>query len=55
MVKIYPYEIQHFRAHIMPLAGQHLRAQLKTLMGHWYYRSHFNVLQAKHKQLNFHK
>jgi hypothetical protein len=31
------------------LADQHLRAQLKPLMGHWYFRTHFNVLQAKDK------
>jgi hypothetical protein len=22
---------------------------------HWYFRTHYNVLQAKHKQPNFHK
>jgi hypothetical protein len=55
MDKICPYEVQHFHSHIMPLADQHLCAQLKPLMGHWYFRTHFNVLQTKHKQLNFHK
>jgi hypothetical protein len=47
--------VQHFRAHIMPLADQHLHAQLKPPMGHQYFRTHFNILQAKHKQQNFHK
>jgi hypothetical protein len=39
----------------MSLADQHLRAQLKPLMGHWYFRTHINVLEAKHKQSNFYK
>jgi hypothetical protein len=49
MDKACPQGVQHFRAHIMPLAYQHLRAQLKPLMGHRYFHTHFNVLQAKHK------
>jgi hypothetical protein len=47
-----PLGVQHFHAHIMPLAAQHLCAQLKSLMGHRYFHTHFNVLQTKHKQLN---
>jgi hypothetical protein len=50
-----PWGVQHFRAHIMPLVVQHFRAQLKPLIGHQGFCTHFNVLQAKHKQLNFHK
>jgi hypothetical protein len=50
MDKTCTWGVQHFCAHIMPLADQHLRAQLKPLMGHWYFRTHFNVLQVKHKQ-----
>jgi hypothetical protein len=39
----------------MPLVDQHLRVQLEPLMGHRYFHTHFNVIQAKHKQPNFHK
>jgi hypothetical protein len=39
----------------MPLADQHSRAQLKPLMCHRYFRTHFNILQAKYKKQNFHK
>jgi hypothetical protein len=55
MDKTCPYGVQYFRAHIIPQVDQHLRAQLKPLMGYWYFCTHFNILQAKHKQLNFHK
>jgi hypothetical protein len=44
--KSIPLGVQHFHAHhIMPLAVQHLRAQLKPLMGHRYFHTHFNILQ----------
>jgi hypothetical protein len=29
---------------LMPLADQHLCAQLKLLIGHWYFCTYFNVL-----------
>jgi hypothetical protein len=41
-----PLGVQHFHAHIVPLADQHLRAQLKPLMGHRYFHTHFIILQA---------
>jgi hypothetical protein len=36
-------------------SGPALACPTQALMGHWYFRAHFNAVQTKHKQLNFHK
>jgi hypothetical protein len=36
----------------MPLADQHLRAQIIPIMGHEYFRTHFNVLQLNTNNQN---